>query len=186
MVGWGGKAFGIAMLAAAVLASAILATHLLLDQQALIVMAQDRVHAATGRQLRIETLSVRWLPVPSLRATGVALSSPDWAQHRDMVQADQIDVRLSWRALLSARLAPGAILVRQAAIHLETADDGKHSWRMSPDGNASGTHWQDLGELRADKVDLVYRSPAGQQGEKAKGLPRAGRGVGGLCGALGR
>ncbi|MFS0753263.1 AsmA family protein [Noviherbaspirillum sp. 1P10PC] len=162
MAGWRGKAFGIAMLAAAVLGSAILAAHLLLDQQALIVMAQDRVHAATGRQLRIDTLSVRWLPVPSLRATGVALSNPDWAQHRDMVQADQVDVRLSWRALLSARLAPGAILVRQAAIHLETADDGKHSWHISPDGNASGAHWKDLGELRADKVDLVYRSPAGE------------------------
>jgi uncharacterized protein involved in outer membrane biogenesis len=150
------------MLAAALLASAILAAHLLFDQQALIVMAQDRVHAATGRQLRIDTLSVRWLPVPSLRATGVALSSPDWAQDRDMIQADQIDMRLSWRALLSGRLAPGAILISQAAIRLEIADDGKRSWSMTSNGKASGAHWQDLGELRADKIDIVYRSPAGE------------------------
>lgn len=162
MDGWRGKAVGMAMLAPALLAGAMLAGHMLLDEQKLIAMAQDRVHAATGRELRIDTLSVRWLPLPSLRATGVALSSPDWAQSRDLIQADQVDLRLSWRALLSARLAPGAILVRQAAIHLETADDGKHSWRMNSNGKTSGAYWRDLGELRADKVDLVYRSAAGE------------------------
>lgn len=170
MAGWRGRAFGIAMLAAALLASAILAGHLLFDQQTLIVMAQDRVHAATGRQLRIDTLSVRWLPVPSLRATGVALSNPDWAQYRDMIQADQIDMRLSWRALLSGRLVPGAILIRQAAIHLETTDDGKHSWSITSDGKTSGAHWQDLRELRAGTVDLFYRSPAGEHQWKIQSL----------------
>jgi len=162
MAGWRGKALGIGTLTAALLASAVLAGQLLFDQQALIVMARDRVHAATGRQLQIDTLSVRWLPVPSLRATGVALSSPDWAQHHDMLQADQIDMRLSWRALLSGRLAPGAILIRHAGIHLETTADGKHSWSIAPGGQASGAHWQDLSELRAETVDLVYRNPAGE------------------------
>ncbi|WP_194714516.1 AsmA family protein [Noviherbaspirillum soli] len=170
MAGWRGRAFAIATLAAALLASAILAGHLLFDQQALIVMAQERVHAATGRRLLIDTLSVRWLPLPSLRATGVALSNPDWAQYRDMIQADQVDMRLSWRALLSGRLAPGAILMRQAAIHLETTADGKHSWSITPDGKASGAHWQDLGELRAGMVDLVYRSPAGEHQWKIQSL----------------
>ena len=70
MAGWRGKALGIGMLTAALLASAVVAGQLLFDQKALIAMAQDRVHAATGRQLQIDTLSVRWLPVPSLRATG--------------------------------------------------------------------------------------------------------------------
>jgi uncharacterized protein involved in outer membrane biogenesis len=170
MAGWRGKALGIGTLTAALLASAVLAGQLLFDQQALIAMARDRVHAGTGRQLQIDTLSVRWLPVPSLRATGVALSSPDWAQHHDILQADQIDMRLSWRALLSGRLAPGAILIRHAGIHLETTADGKHSWSIAPGGQASGAHWQDLTELRAETVDLVYRNPAGEHEWKIHAL----------------
>lgn len=162
MAGWRGKALGIGTLAAALLASAVLASHLLFNQQALIAMAQDRVHAATGRQLQIDTLAVRWLPLPSLRATGIVLSGPDWAHHRDMIQADRIDMRLSWRALLSGRIEPGAVLIRQARIHLETTADGKHSWNITADGKASGAHWQDLRELRAGTVDLVYRSPSGE------------------------
>ena len=170
MAGWRGKALGIGMLTAALLASAVVAGQLLFDQKALIAMAQDRVHAATGRQLQIDTLSVRWLPVPSLRATGVVLSNPDWAQYRDMVHADRVDMRLSWRALLSGRLAPGAILIGQAGIHLETTADGRHSWNITPDGKASGTHWQDLTELRAETVDLVYRNPAGEHQWKIQSL----------------
>lgn len=170
MAGWRGKAFGIATLTAALLAGVVLAGQLLFDQEALIAMARDRVHAATGRQLQIDTLSVRWLPVPSLRATGIALSNPDWAQYRSMIRADQIDMRLSWRALLSGRLAPGAILIRQAGIHLETTADGRHSWSINPDGKASGAHWQDLRELRVETVDLVYRNPAGEHQWKMHSL----------------
>nr|WP_217344116.1 AsmA family protein [Noviherbaspirillum sp. L7-7A]MBV0878228.1 AsmA family protein [Noviherbaspirillum sp. L7-7A] len=162
MAGWRGKALGVGTLTAALLAGAVLAGQLLLDQQTLIATARDRVQAATGRQLQIATLSVRWLPLPALRATGVALSSPDWAQHRDMIEADQVDMQLSWRALLSGRLAPGAILIRQAGIHLETSADGKRSWHIASDGKASGAHWQYLRELRAETIDLVYRNPAGE------------------------
>ena len=170
MAGWRGKALGVGTLTAALLAGAVLAAQLMPDQQTLIAMARDRVHTATGRQLQIATLSVRWLPLPALRATGVVLSSPDWAQHRDMIKADQVDVRLSWRALLSGRLAPGAILVRQAGIHLETSADGEHSWRITSNGKASGAHWQYLRELRAETVDLVYRNPAGEHPWKIQSL----------------
>jgi uncharacterized protein involved in outer membrane biogenesis len=170
MAGWRGKALGVATLTAALLAGAAIACQFLLDQQTLIATARDRVHAATGRQLQIATLSVRWLPLPALRATGVVLSSPDWAQHRDMIEADQIDMRLSWRALLSGRLAPGAILIRQAGIHVETSADGKHSWSIASDGKASGAHWQYLRELRAETVDLVYRNPAGEHSWKIQSL----------------
>lgn len=170
MAGWRGKALGVGTLTAALLVGAALAGQLLLDEQALIATARDQVHAATGRQLQIDTLSVRWLPVPSLRATGVVLSGPEWAQHRDMIEADRIDMRLSWRALLSGRLAPGVILVRQAVIHLETTADGKHSWRITSDGKAPGAYWQYLRELRAETVDLVYRNPAGEHQWRVQSL----------------
>lgn len=170
MASWRGKALGVGTLTAALLAGAVLAAQLMPDQQTLIAMVRDRVHTATGRQLQIATLSVRWLPLPALRATGVVLSSPDWAQHPDMIKADQVDVRLSWRALLSGRLAPGAILVRQAGIHLETSANGEHSWRITSNGKASGAHWRYLRELRAETVDLVYRNPAGEHLWKIQSL----------------
>lgn len=164
MTGRRGTALLVAALTVALLAGAALAGSLLFDAEALKAMVRDRVHAATGRELRMESLSLRLFPVPALRATGVALSNPGWAQDREMVAADQVDLRLSWRALLSGRVAPGALLIRHGQIHLETAGDGKRNWDMRNEASQSQrANWRDLNDLRVDTVDIVYRSPAGQR-----------------------
>lgn len=162
MTGWRGKALGVGTLIATLVAGVAVASHALLDDQGLAAMASDRVHAATGRQLQVGSLSLRLLPVPALRASDVSLSNPDWAQERELLRADEVDLRLSWRALLSGRLAPGAILIRHGRLHLETAADGRRSWDLTAgSSDARDMRWQDLNKLRAGKVDIMYRTPAG-------------------------
>ena len=51
------------------------------------------------------------IPVPAVHATGIALSAPDWAREEQLAAADLLEVRLSWRALLSGHIAPGALRI---------------------------------------------------------------------------
>ena len=176
MAGWRGKALVIAVLAAALLAGTAAAGHFLFDSDSIKAIARDRVHAATGRTLRLQSLSVRLLPVPALRAGGVSLSNPDWATERQMLEAGQVDVRLSWRALLSGRLAPGAILIDSGRIHLERRADGRRSWTLEGAGEGSSSlDWRALTSVRADSIHVQYRDAGATRQWQLGGLSASAR-----------
>src|SRR6478672_9980929 len=119
MDGWRKKAAVTAAVLALLLAVAALVAHALFDGERLKAMAQDRVRADWSRELAIDTLSLKLFPVPTVRATGVALSAPAWAHEPQLAAADLLEVRLSWRALLSGHVAPGALNIEGGHLTLE-------------------------------------------------------------------
>nr|WP_314630967.1 AsmA family protein [uncultured Noviherbaspirillum sp.] len=159
MSGWRKKATVAAALLALLLAAAALAAHMLFDEEGLKTMARDRARTEWSRELVIDTLSLRLFPVPGLRATGIALSAPAWAHAPQLAAAELVDASLSWRALLSGRIAPGALRIEGGHLSLERAADGRRSWDL---GSRDGAlDWRQL--VRADiaGMDIHYREDDG-------------------------
>ena len=119
MAGWRKKAAVTVAALALLLVVAVLIAHAMFDGDHLKAMARERVRADWSRELAIETLSLRLFPAPGVLATGVALSAPSWAHEPQLAAADLLDVQLSWRALLSGHIAPGALRIEGAHLALE-------------------------------------------------------------------
>ncbi|MET0961370.1 MAG: AsmA family protein [Noviherbaspirillum sp.] len=161
MAGWRAKAAGTVAAIALLLAVAAGIAHAMFDGDYIKAIARDRVQAAWSRELAIDTLSLQLFPVPGVRATGVALSGPPWAQDAQLAAADRVEVRLSWRSLLSGKIAPGALRIEGARLMLERAADGRCSWDLDSKGERHGAiDWRNLVRLDAEKIDIQYRDAA--------------------------
>jgi len=159
MGGWRGKVAGTAVLLALLLGLAALIAHAMFDSEHLKAMARERAQAAWARELSINTLSLRLFPVPALRATGLALSNPAWAHEAHLAEADALEVRLSWRALLSGRIAPGALRVEGGRLKLERGADGRGNWELEGSGERhDAMDWRQLVRVEAHDVELGYRN----------------------------
>ena len=156
MTGWRRKAVVTAAVLALLLTVAALVAHALFDGERLKAMARDRVRADWSRELAIDTLALRLFPVPAVRATGVALSAPAWAHESQLAAADLLEVELSWRALLSGHIAPGALRIEGGHLTLERADDGRTNWDLGSRGGGK-LDWRQLAQVDARKVDIRYR-----------------------------
>ena len=156
MAGWRKKAAVTVAALALLLVVAMLIAHAMFDGEHLKAMARERVRADWSRELAIDTLSLRLFPAPGVRATGVALSAPSWAHEPQLAAADLLDVQLSWRALLSGHIAPGALRIEGAHLALERAADGRKNWDLG--GSKPGAlDWRQLVQVDARKVDILYR-----------------------------
>lgn len=160
MSGWRRKATLTGAGLALLLAVAALVAHALFDEEGLKSMARDRAREAWSRELVIDTLSLQLFPVPALRATGIALSAPAWAHAPQLAAAELVEARLSWRALFSGRIAPGALRVEGGHLTLERAADGRRSWDLG--GGDGALDWRQL--VRADiaGMDIHYREGDGE------------------------
>jgi hypothetical protein len=157
MTGWRRKAAVTAAVLALLLAVAALVAHALFDGERLKTMAQDRVRADWSRELAIDKLSLRLFPAPALRATGISLSAPAWAHEPQLAAADLLEVRLSWRALLSGRIAPGALRIEGGRLTLERADDGRRSWDLGKGSDDGRLDWRQLAQVDVNRLDIIYR-----------------------------
>ena len=160
MSGWRRKATLTGAGLALLLAVAALVAHALFDEAGLKSMARDQAREARSRELVIDTLSLQLFPVPALRATGIALSAPAWAHAPQLAAAELVEARLSWRALFSGRIAPGALRVEGGHLSLERAADGRRSWDLG--GGDGALDWRQL--VRADiaGMDIHYREGDGE------------------------
>jgi uncharacterized protein involved in outer membrane biogenesis len=161
MAGWRRKSVITLAALALLLAAAAFAAHAMFDGEHLKSMARERVSADWSRELAIDTLSLRLFPVPALRATGIALSAPAWAQEPQLAAADLLEVSLSWRALFAGHIAPGALRIEGGHLTLERAEDGRKSWEF--DSSGRGTFdWRQLTQVDAGKMDIIYREGDGK------------------------
>ena len=161
MTGWRAKAAGTAVAIALLLAVAAGIAHAMFDGDYIKAIARDRVQAAWSRDLAIDTLSLRLFPAPAVRATGVTLSAPSWSQDPQMAAADMLEVQLSWRALLSGHIAPGALRVEGGRLMLERAADGRRNWTLESKGDRHGApDWRQLLRIEAERIDIQYRDGA--------------------------
>lgn len=160
MSGWRRKATLTGAGLALLLAVAALVAHALFDEEGLKSMARDRAREAWSRELVIDTLSLQLFPVPALRATGIALSAPAWAHAPQLAAAELVEARLSWRALFSGRIAPGALRVEGGHLTLERAADGRRSWDLG--GGDGALDWRQLVRADVAGMDIHYREGDGE------------------------
>ena len=86
----------------------------------------------TGRELVIAgDLSLRpaW-PVPLVRAQGVSFANPPWAQERQMLVADTVEVGVDLLALLRGRLSFPEMHLTRPTVFLEATADGRKTWLL--------------------------------------------------------
>jgi uncharacterized protein involved in outer membrane biogenesis len=156
MTGWRRKAAVTAAVLALLLAVAALVAHAMFDGERLKAMAREHARTAWSRELAIDTLSLQLFPVPAVRATGLALSAPAWAHEPQLAAAGLLEVSLSWRALLSGHIAPGALRIEDGHVALERADDGRRSWDLGASGKT--LDWRQLLQVDAGNMDFIYRA----------------------------
>ena len=162
MTGWRKKAAVTAAVLVLLLAVAALVAHRMFDGERLKTMAQERVRADWSRELAIETLTLRLFPAPAVRATGVALSAPAWAHAPQLAAAELVEVSLSWRALLSGRIAPGALRIEGGHLTLERTTDGRRNWDLGS-RSSDALDWRQLVQVDAGNMGINYREGDGKQ-----------------------
>lgn len=91
-----------------------------------------RFTAATGRQLSYGSVGFAIWPNVGLRLKDVKVSNPEWAKADSMLTLGEMDVSLSARALLDKKVDVKKFTLKQPAINLETAADGRVSWELKP------------------------------------------------------
>ena len=114
---------------AALLACAAVAVHVLVDTDRLKRLAQDKVQAAWGRELRVDGVTLDLLPWPAVHATGVALAAPQWSQSKHVLEVDQLDANLELAPLFVGRVRVKSLDLRGVKAALEEAQDGAENWR---------------------------------------------------------
>lgn len=122
--------------ALAVLVAAVVLAVLLLDWNMLRGPIAARVEAATGREFAIEgdlrgELSLR----PWMRLRDVRLGNAEWASDPDMVQVEEVAVRLDLRELIQGKLVVSEVRIVGAEVSLEVDQEGRANWNI---GEAPG------------------------------------------------
>jgi len=86
----------------------------------------------TGRVLAINgdlSLHLGW-PWPRIQADAVAFANPPWAQERQMVTADTVDITLDLRQVLQGNLLFPTVHLLRPVIFLEQTAQGQKNWLL--------------------------------------------------------
>jgi hypothetical protein len=129
--------------------------HAWFDGDRLIALAREHARHAWSRELTIGHLSLSLLPTPTLRAERVTLSNPAWAKQQRMAEIESLELRLALKPLLSRRIAPTSLKVRDLRLDLERDADGRANWQLN--AGKSSLDWSELRMLRAEDAQLSYR-----------------------------
>ena len=133
-------------------------------------MVEYAVSAALERETRITgAIGLQWSPFPSLAAEGVTIANAAWAGAPFLAEAGRAVLRLHLLPLLDRRLEISALVLQDAELHLEVADDGQQNWRISG-GNGgtleNGFSWH-IARLEAENARIDYRASKGVEREFA-------------------
>ena len=120
-------------------AACAVALKVIVDPERLKQMARERVHAATGRELLVDSISLRFFPVPSVTATQVALANPSWAREKNLVQAEEVRANLELLPLLTGRMRVKTLVVEGLRASLEETQDGAVSWSFQREAGAAAS-----------------------------------------------
>jgi uncharacterized protein involved in outer membrane biogenesis len=165
MKNWRKAGLWAAGVVALLVAGCAIALKVMVDPERLKQMARERVQAATGRELRVEEMSLRFVPVPSDSATRVALANPEWAREKNLVEADEVRANLELLPLLTGRMRVKTLVVEGLRASLEETHDGAVSWSFQRDGAAPAkkpaategeTATIDIAELHIRKGSILH------------------------------
>jgi len=147
------------------------------------------VREALGRELKIVgDINLAILPTPSVSAKGVSLRNVRGAQNSEMVQLEEIEVKVDISALLERRIAVQSVKLIRPTIALEITETGAASWDIRFPGTGTSAAAPDpasttgIGEtggpaidislesLRIEEATLIYRDARSGLIERIKAL----------------
>lgn len=110
--------------AALLVVGCVLALHLLIDADKLKATAEGTVEGATGRKFRIGELTLRFFPMPALRASRVAMENT--------LEVRQLDADLALVPLMVGKVHVKSLSLEGVRAILEEAEDGSVDWPAMP------------------------------------------------------
>ncbi len=161
-----GAVLVLALLLALLLVAAGLVAQRRLDQDGLRLRVEREVLRQTGRQLALGTLHLELLPVPTLRADGVALAN--WPGHGEpeMLTADTVTAHLALLPLLHHVVRLEGVTLTRPDLVLQRDPDGTANWQMhgqaapggGPSSGGGGARWRiEIGSVRLRDGTLAWR-----------------------------
>ncbi len=87
----------------------------------------------TGRKVEVRgDVRVSLFPWPTITLHDVSMANPPGSRQPDLLQADEIEARLSLAALFGGRLEVERVRFRRPLIALERLGDGTGTWQLAP------------------------------------------------------
>ena len=86
------------------------------------------VYDATGRKLSVGNIKFKASFSPVLRLEKVEFSNSDWANNKNMVSADSVDLGVALIPLLKKDIVVDMFAIKNAVINLEETSEGKNNW----------------------------------------------------------
>ncbi|MGB5742572.1 MAG: AsmA family protein [Sedimenticolaceae bacterium] len=124
-------------------------------------LVESAASEALGREVRIDKgISLRWSMRPAITLKGLWIGNPAWARGEYFARADQAFVRFYVAALLGGHLTVDEVVLQQADVALETAEDGRRNWEFG--GGPSMLPSPSINSLAFKKSRLRYQSADGK------------------------
>ena len=111
----------------------------------------------TGRVLSIQgdlSLNLAW-PAPILRAEAVSFANPSWAQEKQMVTADAVQISVSLPQLVVGNVALPTVHLVRPVVFLEKDARGRKNWLLDRDQQDESSRIN-IGQLTLDEGTLGY------------------------------
>ncbi len=86
------------------------------------------VYDATGRKLSIGTVKLKVSFSPALSLENVEFSNADWANNKNMISAESVDLGVALIPLLKKDVVVDMFAIKNAFINLEETSGGKNNW----------------------------------------------------------
>lgn len=115
----------------------------------------------TGRVLAINgdmNVALGW-PRPRIRANAVTFANPLWAQEKQMLAADAVEITLDLTQLLQRKLVFPELRLERPVVFLEQGSEGRKSWLLDQQQQDPGARVQ-IDRLTLDQGRLGYDDAA--------------------------
>ncbi|MCC6534913.1 MAG: AsmA family protein [Burkholderiales bacterium] len=132
-----------------------------IEPRAYVQLVADRVHAATGRSLRIDgPIGYSLSFVPTITAENVVFQNAPWGSRPDMLRAKRIGLRIALLPLFSGNVDIRALELVEPDVLVEVDAKGRGNWQLEAGRADPPTAPQALPLLRSARVSggvLAYR-----------------------------
>lgn len=118
---------------------------------------ERQVLEQTGRELQINgdfKVSLGW-PWPQISAGSVTFANPAWAQEKQMVSAEAVEITVDLPQLLRKKVVFPEVKLLQAVVFLEQGSEGRKSWLMDRQQQDEGAVVQ-IGRVTLQKGQIGY------------------------------
>jgi uncharacterized protein involved in outer membrane biogenesis len=121
------KPLAIALGVAAALVLLVFGVVLWVESESGQSFIERRASAATGRDISIGDLDIKFGWRPGVRVSGLRITNPEWAKTSHLVDAELIDARFRLMPLIMGRVIVEELTLTQARIGAER-EEGRNTW----------------------------------------------------------